>query len=90
MNRWPFAWAIVLTTCLVTSPAPIGAGDGDGLRAAAQPADDRPLSLDDLDALLAADTESAHAFDRRMVTDVVAMTLVFAFGLVSFFRKSEP
>ncbi len=91
MNRWPFAWAIVLTTCLVTSPAPIGAGEC--LLAAAQPADDRPLSLDDLDtldALLAADTESAHAFDRRMVTDLVAMTLVFAFGLVSFFRKSEP
>ena len=30
MNRWPFAWAIVLTTCLVTMPAPIDAGDGTG------------------------------------------------------------
>ena len=91
MNRWPFAWAIVLTTCLVTLAAPIGAGEG--VLAAAQPGDDRPLSLDDLDtldALLAADAESAHAFDRHMVTDVVAMTLVFTFGLVSFFRKSEP
>ncbi len=88
MNGWPFGWAIALTVCLLTLTAPIG--DGGILRATTQPTNDRPPSIDDLDALLEADTRSVDPFDRRVVTDVVAMTLVIAVGLVSFFRKSEP
>ena len=89
MKGWPGAWAVVLTTCLLTlTTTPIVAGEG--LAAAAQPEDDQPLSLDDLDALLEADTEPARIFDRQTITDVVAMTFVIAFGLVSFFRKSDP
>ena len=88
MNGWPVGWAIVLTVCLLTLTTPTG--DSGILRATTQPTDDQPLSIDDLDALLEADTRAVDTFDRQVVTDVVAMTLVIAVGLVSFFRKSEP
>ena len=88
MNTWPVGWAIVLTVCLLTLTTPNG--DSGILRATTQPTDDQPLSIDDLDALLEADTRAVDTFDRQVLTDVVAMTLVIAVGLVSFFRKSEP
>ena len=88
MNGWPVGWAIVLTVCLLTLTTPTG--DSGILRATIQPTDDQPLSIDDLDALIEADTRAVDTFDRQVVTDVVAMTLVIAVGLVSFFRKSEP
>ena len=61
--------------------------------AAAQPADDRPLSLDDLDrldALLEEDTaERGFTLDRGALTDIAGLVVVLGLAFVSFFKKSE-
>ena len=58
-----------------------------------QPPDDRALTLEDLaqlDSLLEQDAETTGpVLDRQVVIDVVALVGVLAFGLVSFFRKSD-
>ena len=81
--------AIVLTTCLLFAPCMLQTAFG----AISQPADDQPLSLDDLaalDALLEEDTAAPTIFDAQAITDLVALTLVVLFAFVSFQRKSEP
>ena len=58
-----------------------------------QPPDDQTLTLEDLaqlDALLEDDAQTTRpVFDRQTMIDVAALVFVLAFGLVSFFRKSD-
>ena len=75
--------ATALMACLLALPGV----------AAAQPADDRPLSLDDLaqlDALLEEDTgDRGLALDRDTITDIAGLAVILGLALVSFFKKSE-
>ena len=61
--------------------------------AAAQPPDDRPLSLEDLeqlDALLEEDTKQRRfALDRGTLADIAGLVFILVLALVSFFKKSE-
>lgn len=80
----------LLLVIFLFAPVSLAAQDGD-----------QPLSLDDLDTLEALETLDAldalieeeatttTIVDRRTLVDVGALTLVLAFALVSFFRKSE-
>jgi hypothetical protein len=55
-----------------------------------QDAPQKSLSLSDLDDLIAEDDNRRPTFDRKVITDLAALSAFLTLAMVSFFMKSRP